>query len=150
MIVDHIRNMEQYAALGPNFRIAADYLRDAALEKLAPGKIEIAGDRVFGTLTEKVLTAPPDFWEVHRAYADIQIVLRGTEAIGYVPLSRLGYEPEFPEDRDAVLFRDLRGMDVILQAGEMAILLPQDIHRPNTPVGRECFSRKLLLKVALR
>lgn len=149
MIVDHMKHLQDYAALGAHFRIAADFLREAALDSLSPGRIEIAGDKVFGTLSEKTLTAPPDFWEVHRAYADIQIVLRGAEAIGYYPLSRLGYEPEFPEGKDAVLFQGLQGMDCVLQPGEMAILLPQDIHRPNTPVGKECFSRKLLLKVAL-
>ena len=150
MIIDNMKRLEAYAFLGPNFAKAAAFLKNMDADRIPVGPVEIDGKKVYGSVTEKTLTDIPDFWEVHRAYADIQIVLRGRECIGYYPLDRLDQLPEFEEGKDAVLFHDLEGTDCILQDGEMAILLPQDIHRPNCPAGKESFSRKLLLKIALQ
>ncbi len=149
MIIDSVSNMDQYQSLGSNFATAARFLRETDLSALPLGRIEIDGKKVYATVTDTDLTKTPAAWEVHRAYADIQLIISGDESIGYYPLSRLDAPLQFPADKDAVKVEGLPGTLFPLKAGEMMILLPQDMHLPNCPVGGASHARKMVMKVLL-
>lgn len=149
MIIDTIDNIGTYESLGSNFRTAVHFITSTDFETLSPGRIEVEGDRVYAIITEKRLTEWPENWEVHERYADIQIILDGSETIGYVPLNRLAMSVEFPKDKDAVLLPGLQGVDIPLAKGQFVIALPQDVHRPNGPGKDGDYAKKVIVKVLL-
>jgi len=149
MIIDSIENISQYAILGKNFETAARFIKNADLAALAPGRVEIDGDRVYAIVSEKQLTQRPENWEVHKRYADIQIIVEGSEIIGYYPMSRYKGPVEFPQGKDAVLFTGLQGLDIALSGGEFVLALPQDMHCPNCPGTTQGTVKKVVVKVLL-
>lgn len=91
----------------------------------------------------------PKTWELHKKYADIQLLLEGSESIGTYPVSRLERLPEINPEKDCVLFETLSGSLTELEPGEFIIALPQDIHKPNCPGSKGSRSKKAIFKVLL-
>ena len=149
MIFDHISNLGQYAFLGKNFAAAAKFAAENDLEALTPGRDEIDGERLYINVLDRELTAVPETWEVHRRYADIQLLLSGSETIGVCPLRRVRENVSFDEPNDCALFKGLTGELVALQPGEFILVLPQDVHLPNCPGNTGSHSKKAIFKVLL-
>ena len=147
MIVDNLKNIDQYAGLSKNFSAAIDYLKSTELDKLAPGRIDIDGKNVFAIVSEKELTGKPDAWEVHNRYADIHLIIRGNETIGYFPRIKLEYPIDFGEGSDSAALKNIDGVYHTLSGGDFMILLPQDVHVPNCPYGERSISKKIMVKV---
>ncbi len=147
MVTDHVSNLGQYAALGSNFATAVRFVQGLTLDALAPGHYDVDGDRVFANVVDRELGEVPADWEMHQKYADIHLILSGSEAIGYYPASRLKQMPAFNERDDFALLHGLNGTLVPLEAGEFMIALPQDVHMPNHPGRRVERCKKLIVKV---
>ena len=75
---------EKLAELGANFAKAAEFLKRGDLATLAPGRVEIDGERVFAVVNGAAeLVAPAERRaEVHERYYDIQVPLTGEETYG--------------------------------------------------------------------
>ena len=149
MIFDHISNLGQYAFLGKNFAAAAKFAAENDLNALSPGRHEIDGERLYINVLERELTTTPETWEVHRRYADIQLLLSGSEKIGVCPLSRIQESADFDEQNDCALFKGQDGELVALRPGEFVLVLPQDVHLPNCQGNNGSYSKKAIFKVLL-
>lgn len=147
MIIDHISNLKQYDLLGENFPTARRFLETTRLDSLQPGRYEIDGERVFANVVERDLTEMPTTWEMHQKYADIHLILSGSEAFGYYPASRLEAYPTSFGDDDGALLHGLKGSFVALEAGEFLIAMPQDAHLSNCPGAGAAHCKKLILKI---
>lgn len=80
MIVDSIRNMEQYRGLHNNLDTVIDFLQNCDLKALADGKTIIDGERVYVNVMEADLRdAEGAEYEYHKRYADLQIDIFGSE-----------------------------------------------------------------------
>lgn len=74
--------------------------------------------------------------EAHRRHIDIQYVLSGMEWLDWTPLSGLGAQGPYVDDRD-VRFFSVTGHPctrVLLQPGTFAALFPEDAHMPGIAV----------------
>jgi len=146
MVIDMLAALGDYAPLNARFAKAAAYLKTVDLDSLSEGRYEIDGSDVFMTIVETALreeAAAP--LEAHDRYADIQIVVRGTECFGWKNRRRCkpdkdGYRP----DRDIVFFTDRPSGFLTLSAGEMAVFFPSDAHAPLIGEGTV---RKCIVKV---
>lgn len=147
MIVDHISHLEQYSFLGENFRTAIRFILDTDVNALPAGQHEVDGDRVFVSVLERDLTEKPTVWEKHERYADIHLIMEGSETIGYCAQETCGQEFVFSEGSDCVMAEGLTGSMIELRAGEFLIALPQDVHQPNGPL--EGYSKKLMVKILM-
>jgi len=148
VIVDHISNAERYAALGPRFKQAFDFLRTTDLNALEKGRYPLAGDALFA-LVQAYHTKPQSegFWEAHRRYIDLQFVLQGTERIGYAPLHRMQLE-SYDEQRDlSVLLGE--GDFLTLTDGCFMLLWPEDVHMPGLQADQSGPVRKIVFKIAV-
>ena len=84
MIVDHLSNLYKYIFLNSNISKAIDFIKNNDLLSLPQGKTVIDGDEIFilrDTYPSKIENEC--FFEGHLKYLDIQIVLKGSEYIGY-------------------------------------------------------------------
>lgn len=148
MIVDHLSNAGRYAALGPRFKEAIDFLRTTDLNALEPGRYPLAGDALF-VLVQGYHTKPQSegFWEAHRRYIDLQFVVQGTERIGYAPLHRMQLE-SYDEQRDLAVLKG-EGDFLTLTDGCFMLLWPEDAHMPGLQAGQAGPVRKIVFKIAV-
>jgi len=147
LIVDHISNAERYAALGPLFEQAFDFLRTTDLNALKPGRYPLAGDALFA-LAQVYHTKPlsEGFWEAHRRYIDLQFIVQGTERIGYAPLHRMQLESH-DEQRDLSVLQG-EGDFLTLTDGCFMLLWPEDAHQPGLQTDQSGPVRKIVFKIA--
>ena len=142
MIVDKLENLASYASLGKHFETAVRYLQQTDLSTLVSGRNEVDGDNVFINVSENINTREEMFWEAHKKYADIQIILSGMERLGW------GHEVTFGELKgDYLPCENVKGFDFTLTAGQFAIFLPLEPHSPGNPAGDPVPTRKAVVKV---
>lgn len=150
MIIDKLDNCEFY--MGLNERIAAGlkYLKDTDLSKLAPGKYEIDGSKVYVQISGgETKPEHEGKWEGHRKYIDIQYVFEGSEMMGYANLGQMKEDTEYDEKKDIIFFRG-KGDMFIVQAGYFALFTPEDIHLTSIMVDEPKYRKKALVKILIK
>ena len=87
--------------------------------------------------------------EAHRGYYDVQFVVSGQELLQYAQLNGLPECQPFDEENDFGLYETPEQCtNVVLRAGDLAVLAPEDAHKPGCTLGSEpCHVRKIVVKV---
>ncbi|MDX1965845.1 MAG: YhcH/YjgK/YiaL family protein [Planctomycetaceae bacterium] len=151
MIFDSLRQASRYANLDASLRTALDYVQSSDFARMDDGRYNLEGDHLFA-IVSRYQTKPLGHavWESHRKYIDVQVMVQGTERMGYVPLDRAP-EIKTPYDagRDVIFYQP--GEDTLrFSAGHFAIFFPEDIHAPglaqDLATPEEVF--KVVVKVA--
>lgn len=89
-------------------------------------------------------------WEAHREWADVQLILAGKECMDVAKVESLMLVEDLSPQRDMLYFRDFDGGSrLCFEAGDVAIFLPSDAHRPGLRVGTSECVRKVVIKVRL-
>lgn len=152
MIVAALREAESQAPPAPGLRKAFAFLRRPDVSALADGRHDIDGDRVFALVQRygTAVEAAPRF-EAHRRYVDVQYLVAGEEVIGWAPLARLTVTEPYDEAKEAGFGTVAAGLwtPLVLQAGELAVLFPEDAHAPKLAAGPPSAVHKIVVKVAL-
>jgi YhcH/YjgK/YiaL family protein len=149
MILDKIENADLYASISKNLKTGFEFLKTADLANLEAGKHEIDGKEVFALVSEYESKLHADCRpEAHRAYADIQYIVSGREAIGYASLNGQAVTTEFDPEKDIVFFFG-ETVQLILDSGMFAVFFPQDIHRPSMQIDGPEKVKKVVVKVKL-
>lgn len=95
------------------------------------GRVELANG-LFAI--EQVYRSKPraeGFFESHRKYIDIQVVLAGEEFMEVTEIGHLPVKTAYDADRDVIIYADYRGASVLrFQAGEAGVYFPVDGHMP--------------------
>ncbi len=149
MILDHWSNLIRYAGLGAGFETAVRLLAEKKPEDFAPGKLPVDGERVYISVREADLTGRPERWEAHRRYADIQILLDGSEAIVYAPATQAKPSIAYDGGKDVEFYEGIQGLHCVLMPGDFMILFPGELHAPDRPEGLDGYSKKLVVKVLM-
>lgn len=148
MVIDNLHNAAQYHSLGARFETGLRWLTDNDVAGMEPERYEIDGDDVFVMVQEYDSKPKADgFWEAHRQYADIQLVVTGAEHMGYVPTTSL-QAGDYDDSRD-FLALDGDGMFIKMHAGTFMILWPQDAHMPQMAIDSPTPVKKAVVKVRL-
>ena len=133
MILDILENAQRYCTLNQAFRKAFEFLSRPDLRELPPGKCEIDGDRIFALVSKGPGRKEEDaLLEAHEKYIDIQLVLAGTDTMGWKPKS-LCTQPTQGHERksDMQYFADKPDAWLATQSGAFAIFFPEDAHMPS-------------------
>jgi YhcH/YjgK/YiaL family protein len=152
MIVAALRDVESQAALTPGLRRAVAFLRRADVAGLPDGRLDIDADRVFALVQryETVAEDAPRF-EGHRRYIDVQYLVAGEEVVGWAPAARMAVTAPYDAAQEACFGTVAAGdwSRVLLRAGEVAVLHPEDAHAPKLAAGRPSPVHKIVVKVSL-
>jgi YhcH/YjgK/YiaL family protein len=146
MVIDELKNAEQYYGLGARIEAALRYLQKTDFTQVAPDRYDIEGDDVFALVQEYDSKPKSEgFWEAHHQYLDVQYVTSGAEHMGYVPAKEL-QAGEYDEEKD---FYKLEGEGEFftLRAGYFAVLKPQDAHMPGMAIATPQAVKKVVVKV---
>ncbi len=113
-------------------------------------KMEL-GEGVFAI--EQVYQTKPrseGFFESHRRYVDVQVIVEGIEAMEAESTSRLSIDQPYLEERDLIKYADITSTSrLLVRAGDAAIFFPADGHMPGLRVVGEgaVLVRKTVVKV---
>ncbi|TVY11172.1 YhcH/YjgK/YiaL family protein [Paenibacillus cremeus] len=150
MIYDHIQNARLYTGLNEKFAAAFDYLSSHPVAEMPPGKYEIQGSELFLLLQSyETRDHNQGFWEAHRSYIDIQVMLQGTERMGVAYAGHLTTTEDHLEEKDyKVLAGDGDFVDV--KEGCFTIFYSDDAHMPClTPAGGVQTVKKAVFKIKI-
>lgn len=153
MIVDRIEHWKSYS-LGEAWEKAFAFLEGLSPDA-AEGEHAIDGEGLFARVMRydtKSDGGPETVLEAHRRFADIQMPLVGAERIAVYPTRSLASKGGYLTERDVEFFHFERPADLQLtmQPGTFALLLPQDAHMPGLHAGSPGAQvKKVVVKIAL-
>jgi YhcH/YjgK/YiaL family protein len=148
MILDVLENAHQYFAINKGFKKAFNFLTRPDLKELPVDKYEIDGDRVYAMVSKDNGRKKKDaLIETHDKFIDIQLVLEGTDNMGWKPKTSC-IEPsgEYNRETDAQFFADNPDTWITTKSGSFVIFFPEDAHMPLISLGR---LHKVVVKVAM-
>lgn len=147
MIIDKLKNAENYYALGENFKKAFEYLKNNDLTTLKNGRYEIDSENIFVSIQDYETKQPEDGrWEAHRKYADIQFLIKGKEQLGFTDVETLKSETTYNE-KDDIIFLKGSGQFIKAQSGDFIIFFPQDAHMPCICIEKPEYVKKAVVKI---
>lgn len=137
MIYGNTNHMEAFDYLPKAIRDCFAYLKTHDLRSLEPGRYEIDGDKLFVNLSEYTTTdSEQRFWEAHREYLDVHVMISGTEQIDLNFIANLQQKP-YEADKDFLPLEGNARGSVLLSEGDFLICYPNDAHKtaiaPATP-----------------
>jgi len=149
MLTTNLKLADKYNYLSEKFTKAYHFLRTEDLEALPVGITEIDGNEVFANVQEYT-TMPWEecAFEAHDRYFDIQYMVYGREMFGYVKREGLKEKAPYDQEKDLVFFEDPRDSgQILLEAGDLAVVPPEDAHKPRCMAGESCRVKKIVVKV---
>lgn len=141
MIVANLSNKSEYYGIHPELDKALDCLTEEFLAKVPTEKTLLDGENLFVTRFD--LTTVPfeeTFYESHKKYLDIQLLLAGQERVDIAHPDHLTLK----EHKDDFYgYTGNADQSVILRPGNFLIVFPGDAHRLKIAVDHpgEAFTR---------
>lgn len=153
MILDRLESLDRYICFGRNFETAIQYLKTQALNDLPLGRHAVDGENVIAIVEDyQTKLHEKAVWESHRKYADIQVVVAGTEMFGIGSLAESWtIKTDYIPERD-VMFYEPGSRFITVTSGSCLIFFPEDIHAPGLAPGEPQQPgpvRKVVMKVRL-
>lgn len=146
MIIDRLPNAYRYRSLNRGIDRAIEFLQRPDLSSLAAGRYDIDLDRVYALVSEYTSSPMGERrWEAHRRYLDLHYMIRGTERIGYSPVSQMQIET-YDEGKD-MLWLSGTGEYLTLLRDHFMLLCPEDAHMPGVADGEPIDVRKIVVKI---
>lgn len=146
--------MSRYEDVRKLSETAYRFLVDFKPEEYADGRYDLEDGVYVNIMTYETKYRREAFFEAHKRYIDIQMILEGKEIIAAEPLSVM-HEAEclqpYDEEKDVEFYaNNLEGVDSVLMDGDYRIYLPEDGHMPGICVDRPARTRKAVVKVPVR
>ena len=135
MIFGNMDHVEEFPYLEKGIKECFEYAKTHDLASFEKGSHEIDGDRLFVNIVEYTTTTPEErFWEAHKKYLDVHVMLRGTEQIDLNFIQNMKLN-EFVEKDDFLPMDGNKNSSVVLTDGDFLICYPNDGHRTADQAG---------------
>lgn len=149
MIFGNLNHREEYKFLGEQLQKCFLYALEHDLEQFEKGSHEIEGDDLFVNIVEYTTTTPEArFWESHRQYLDVHLMLKGTEQIDLNFIANME-QKEFVEKDDFLPMDGEKNASVVLRKGDFLICYPNDGHRTAVAFDGPETIKKAIFKVKI-
>lgn len=152
--------VKQQVARDPRFAAAMAYVDDmlqpnsAGLRRInaiASGsteRLDLSGGAFALEQVYQPRQRPDGFFESHRKYIDVQVIVAGEELMEVEDLSRLAVKERYSPERDLIKYADAPEAAVLrMKAGDVAIFFPEDGHMPSLRWRGDGLVRKTVVKV---
>ncbi|MGL4976485.1 MAG: YhcH/YjgK/YiaL family protein [Cetobacterium sp.] len=131
MIFGQLNELKFYKGISNGLDAAIEAIENGSYKNGVVGKNEIDGDNVFFNLQEcttKVLEEC--FFECHKKYIDIHVVIEGEEGIGYSLKDSLKEKSEFNEDSDFGVLEGEEEYRMNMTKDNFLVVFPDEPHMP--------------------
>ena len=144
MIIDKFDNIRFYSCMLNNLENGLQAVE--ALRNPEAGRYEFDGGFF---LVQKGETKPMSegTFEAHRKYADVQIVLEGSEEIAWADLGDLKEDGEYNGDNDKAAYTGAEDNVMRITAGICHIAFPHDGHKAVRHTSRQQSYTKIVMKL---
>lgn len=147
MIIDKISNIEKYNEISDEVK---EFIKNLSKD-IDLGK-HVISETVYANVEEYVpKTHDKCFFEAHKKYADIQILLSGIERIDFVDENKLVIKDEYDEKRDIMFFENTIEEDcrLKLDGSNFALIFPNEAHRPQMRLDSKKPVKKVVVKILM-
>ena len=148
MIFDHITCISHYAVISAGIGTAANWVQSTDLSQLEPGRYEI-GNGCYCVIKHGNSKLPENCrLEAHRNFIDIQLIIKGEESMGWMPLEAAIPQDTFHTEKDVGYFAPSQEITFFrVGAGDFAVFFPWDVHCPDVCIGAPAERWKAVIKV---
>jgi biofilm protein TabA len=124
----------------------------ARLRNIASGdseKVELSGGAFAIDQVYETRLRANGFFESHRKYIDVQVIVEGEELMEVIDASRITVRQPYNQDRDLVVYEDsTEASQLRVYAGQATIFYPSDVHMPTLRIrASPVLVRKTVVKV---
>lgn len=133
------------------WKAAAEFLSREDLDVLPLGRYDLTPEGTYANIQEYDTRFEGDY-ELHRAYADVQVVLSGEEHIFVAPRTSVREcRQEYDAAKDIEFYASATDeIAVPADRSHWVVLFPSDAHKPCMSIGAESVHiRKIVVKVKL-
>jgi YhcH/YjgK/YiaL family protein len=147
MIYAKLQDAQEYRGIHPSLDMALDHMIPAFLQELTETTQELDGKNVYATrFTYETLPAEETYFEAHRQYLDIHLMLSGSEKV------EIGHPSEltcFEHRDDFYAYRGEGFARLTLKPGEFLVVFPGEAHRIKMQVDAPETVSKAVFKVKI-
>lgn len=138
-----------FSALPERLQWVLAYLADTPLAQLSCGRHEIDGELIFMNVMEfDTQPAENKKAEIHRTYADVQLLISGIEGIEYSTLTPTEHlDPYYPDDDYQLIAEIPDKSQLRMLPGMFAVFLPGEPHKPGCQIAGSGVIKKAVVKV---
>lgn len=148
MILGKIKDIKRYLHIHPNLDEAILFLDRENLSAYSTGSYPIKEKDVFmNRFDYETIAREQGFWEGHKEYLDIHIVVEGEELLGYADESDLKVIQPYNQEEDFIKYDGKESLFYTMKAGDFAIVFPEDIHMPKIMKNQPDSVKKAVIKV---
>ena len=129
MIYAKHKDAPAYRGIHPNLDLALERITPEFLAGVGEQRVELRGGSVYATrFTYETIPAEESFFEAHRKYLDIHIMVEGRERVEIAPPESLT-EFDRVEANDFYAYRGEGDYRLVLSPGDFLVVFPGDAHR---------------------
>ena len=140
-----------YRGIHPNLDLALEHITPEFLASLRDNqRVELKGDLVYCTrFTYETIPQEESFFEAHRRYLDIHIMVEGEERVDMNRPEDLKLT-DAQEGNDFYAYQGESWHSTVLRPGEFLVVFPEDAHRIKVQVGEAKTVSKAVFKVCIQ
>ncbi|HIJ68448.1 MAG TPA: YhcH/YjgK/YiaL family protein [Deltaproteobacteria bacterium] len=150
MIYDTLENFGKYFHTGSPLFNALSFAVEFDPAK-PDGRYEIESEKIYALVSSyETSPASQNRFEIHRKYADVQVVIEGEETVEVSLSSELRSVSEYCGAKDKVFLESpMDSASLVMRRGDFAVIYPNEAHRPNCDVHGKLHVRKIVVKVRM-
>lgn len=150
MIFGSINHEKTYANIDKDLLTCFEYAKKNKLAELEKGSYQIDGDNIFVNIVEyETCQKEERFWEAHKKYIDLHLMLEGIERIDIGFIENL-QQKEYQEKDDFLPLEGEASGCINLEKGDFLVCYPEDAHMTAIKVNEKKKIKKAIFKVILR
>lgn len=149
MVFGNIRDLKDYRWLEEKVLKCFEYAKNNPLLEFEKGSYEIDGNKLFVNIVEYETTSTENrFWEAHKQYLDLHLMLKGPEQIDINFISNM-VQKEYVEKDDFLPLEGEKNSVVVLNEGDFLLCYPKDAHRTAIAVDESVPIKKAIFKIMI-
>lgn len=150
MIFGNIKVLKEYPFLEEQMKKCFSFAAGHDLTSFEKGRYEIEGDNLFVNVTEYTTAqAEERFWEAHKKYIDLHLMLCGQEQIDVSFIQNMQVL-EYVDESDFLRLDGGKNCSVVLTPGDFLICYPGDGHRTAVAVEKPENIKKAIFKINIK
>ena len=149
MIYAKHKDAPAYRGIHPSLDLALNHITPEFLASVGSEQVELQGGDVYATrFTYETVPAEDTFFEAHKKFLDIHIMVQGSEGVEIAPPEALE-EFDQVETNDFYAYRGLGHYKLTLSPGDFLVVFPGDAHRIKMRLDRLETVSKVVFKVRM-
>lgn len=149
MIFADIKQTENFDFLNKNIRYCLDYAKKNDLINMQDGKHVIDGENLYVNIATYTTKPVEDcFWEAHKQYIDVHVLLSGIERIDICPIEKLS-AGKYDKNIDFLPLEGDCSANVVLYPGDFLVCYPFDAHRTGVYMDTPTIIKKAIFKIVI-